>query len=152
MSITITVPMGTGIISSFADVPYTSGMNAQNALEAAYSSCGGPAFTVKYFGSLGYEVLGWRHLCADRCLPATATTSWTDRDELRPMEARLAAEQSGEDRCSSTALANYAGSGGGAGSPTAWAATAAATFRASVRPVSVGLTEPTVTNSDWSAQ
>jgi hypothetical protein len=41
---------------------------------------------------------------------------------------------------------------GGGAAPVARATTASATLRDSTSPVNVGLTEPTFTNRDWSAQ
>jgi hypothetical protein len=56
MSIGLTITVNGTVVRTVPPIPFTSGMNAQNALEAAYVSGGSYSFLLQYYGALGYEV------------------------------------------------------------------------------------------------
>lgn len=57
MSISLTISVNGAIVRTLPPITFTPGMNAQNALEAAYVPGGSYGFLLQYFGALGYEVV-----------------------------------------------------------------------------------------------
>lgn len=56
MSIGLSISVNGGVVRTLPPINFTAGMNAQNALEAAYAGGGGYGFQLQYFGDMGYEV------------------------------------------------------------------------------------------------
>jgi hypothetical protein len=57
MAVTVSIAVNGSVVRSMPEVPWSSGMNGQNALEQAYAAGTGYSFVLQYFGaSLGYEV------------------------------------------------------------------------------------------------
>lgn len=74
MSINLTITVGGSDVRAFPSLPFTKGMNAQNALEAAYAAGSGYSFLLQYFGALGYEVTAIDGITAQQ--GADAATYW----------------------------------------------------------------------------
>ena len=60
MPVTVSIAISGNVVRTIANIPWSSGMNAQNALEQAYATGTGYSFLTQYFGvPLGYEVMSF---------------------------------------------------------------------------------------------
>ncbi len=67
MAVTVSIAVNGSVVRSMPDVPWSSGMNGQNALEQAYAAGTGYSFVLQYFGtSLGYEVISFDGVAAQQ--------------------------------------------------------------------------------------
>ncbi len=67
MAVSVAIEVGGNVVRSMPNVPWSSGMNAQNALEQAYASGTGYSFVLRYFGApLGYEVMAFDDISAQQ--------------------------------------------------------------------------------------
>ncbi len=56
MSISLSISVNGTVVRTLPPISFAAGMNAQNALEAAYAPGSGYSFQLQFFGTLGYEV------------------------------------------------------------------------------------------------
>jgi hypothetical protein len=58
VSVSIEISVNNVSIDQLDDIPFAAGMNVQQAMETAYDSVSYPTynFSLRYFGSLGYEL------------------------------------------------------------------------------------------------
>ncbi len=67
MPITVSIAVNGNVVRTMANLPWSSGMNAQNALEQAYATGTGYSFSLQYFGvPLGYEVMSFDGIAAQQ--------------------------------------------------------------------------------------
>ena len=67
MAITVSIAINGNVVRTIANIPWSSGMNAQNALEQAYATGTGYSFLLQYFGApLGYEVMSFDGIAAQQ--------------------------------------------------------------------------------------
>jgi hypothetical protein len=67
MPITVSIAINGNVVRTMANIPFVSGMNAQNALEQAYATGTGYSFSMQYFGvPLGYEVMSFDGIAAQQ--------------------------------------------------------------------------------------
>ena len=67
MAVTVSIAVNGSVVRSMPDVPWSSGMNGQNALEQAYAAGTGYSFVLQYFGTpLGYEVISFDGVAAQQ--------------------------------------------------------------------------------------
>jgi Domain of unknown function (DUF4430) len=67
MPITVSIAINGNVVRMMANVSWSSGMNAQNALEQAYAIGTGYSFSLQYFGvPLGYEVMSFDGIAAQQ--------------------------------------------------------------------------------------
>ena len=67
MPITVSIAINGNVVRAIANIPWSSGMNAQNALEQAYATGTGYCFLLQYFGvPLGYEVMSFDGIAAQQ--------------------------------------------------------------------------------------
>src|SRR6202000_386273 len=67
MPITVSIAINGHVARTIANIPWSSGMNAQNALEQAYATVTGYSFLLQYFGvPLGYEVMSFDGIAAQQ--------------------------------------------------------------------------------------
>lgn len=67
MPVTVSIAINGNVARTIADIPWSSGMNAQNALEQAYATGAGYSFLPQYFGvPLGYEVVSFDGIAAQQ--------------------------------------------------------------------------------------
>jgi hypothetical protein len=67
MTVSVAIAIGGNVVRSIPNVPWSAGMNAQNALEQAYVSGLGYSFLLQYFGApLGYEVMAFDGISAQQ--------------------------------------------------------------------------------------
>jgi hypothetical protein len=67
MPITVSIAINGNVVRMMANVSWSSGMNAQNALEQAYTTGTGYNFSLQYFGvPLGYEVMSFDGIAAQQ--------------------------------------------------------------------------------------
>jgi len=67
MPITVSIAINGNVVRMMANVPWSQGMNAQNALEQAYATGTGYSFSLQYFGvPLGYEVMSFDGIAAQQ--------------------------------------------------------------------------------------
>ena len=67
MPITVSIAINGNVVRTMANLPWSQGMNAQNALEQAYATGTGYSFSLQYFGvPLGYEVMSFDGIAAQQ--------------------------------------------------------------------------------------
>ena len=67
MPVTVSVAINGNVVRTMANVAWSQGMNAQNALEQAYATGTGYSFSLQYFGvPLGYEVMSFDGIAAQQ--------------------------------------------------------------------------------------
>ena len=67
MPITVSIAINGNVVRMMANVSWSSGMNAQYALEQAYATGTGYSFSLQYFGvPLGYEVMSFDGIAAQQ--------------------------------------------------------------------------------------
>ncbi|HEY3678960.1 MAG TPA: DUF4430 domain-containing protein [Bradyrhizobium sp.] len=67
MPVTVSIAVNGSVVRTIANIPWSSGMNAQHALEQAYVTGTGYSFLLQYFGvPLGYEVMSFDGIAAQQ--------------------------------------------------------------------------------------